>query len=106
MTEKVSTTRGSWRVYILRCGDGSLYTGIATDVLRRIREHEDGAKGARYLRGRGPFTLVFQAEMSDRSLASRAELRIKRLTKHAKEDLIASRRGMTRFLRDLLAADI
>jgi putative endonuclease len=105
MTEKVSLATGRWSVYILRCGDGSLYTGIATDVLRRIREHENGVKGSRYLRGRGPLALVFQTELGDRSLASRAELRIKRLTKRAKEELITARR-MTGLLGDLLAVDI
>lgn len=106
MTEKVSLAPRSWSVYILRCGDGSLYTGIATDVRRRIGQHENGTRGARYLRGRGPLVLVFQTEVGDRSRAVRAELRIKGLTKSAKEELIASRRGMSRFLEDLLTTDV
>lgn len=77
-----------WSVYVLRCRDGSLYTGIATDVGRRIAEHERGPKGSKYLRGRGPFTLVFQAEVGDRAHATRVELAIKRLPKPAKERLI------------------
>jgi putative endonuclease len=77
-----------WSVYVLRCRDGSLYTGIATDVARRIAEHEHGPKGAKYLRGRGPFTLVLQAEIGDRAHATRAELKLKRLPKPAKERLL------------------
>lgn len=73
---------------MLRCRDGSLYTGIATDVARRVAEHERGPKGSKYLRGRGPFTLVFQAEVGDRAHATRAELAIKRLPKSAKERLV------------------
>lgn len=75
-------------MYVLRCADGTLYTGIATDVARRITEHERGARGSKYLRGRGPFRLVFQAEVGDRALATRAELKIKRLGKRAKERLV------------------
>jgi putative endonuclease len=77
-----------WSVYVLRCRDGSLYTGIATDVARRIAEHERGPKGSRYLRGRGPFTLVLQTEIGDRARATRAELKLKRLPKPAKERLL------------------
>lgn len=68
-----------YSVYMVRCRDGSLYTGIATDVERRLAEHVDGNKGAKYLRGRGPLQLVFQQEIGDRSLATRVELRIKQL---------------------------
>lgn len=75
-------------VYVLRCRDGSLYTGIATDVARRIAEHEHGPRGSKYLRGRGPFTLVLQAEIGDRARATRAELHLKRLPKPAKEHLL------------------
>ncbi|MFQ5549104.1 MAG: GIY-YIG nuclease family protein [Woeseia sp.] len=77
----------SWSVYLVRCGDGSFYTGIATDVHRRVAEHAQGQKGARYLRGRGPLELVFQKEIGDRGVAARIEHRIKRLPKALKEDL-------------------
>lgn len=73
---------------MLRCGDGSLYTGIATDVARRVSEHEIGAKGSRYLRGRGPLRVVLQAEVGDRGRATRLEMKIKRLRKHEKERLV------------------
>ena len=75
-----------WSVYLLRCGDGRLYTGIATDVSRRVAEHKDGEKGAKYLRGRGPLDLVFQQEIGDRSLASKIEYQVKHFPKAYKED--------------------
>jgi putative endonuclease len=77
----------NWSVYILRCSDGSLYTGIATDVRRRFAEHEKGARGAKYLRGRRPLELVFERDIGDRSLALRIEHRVKRLPRALKQDL-------------------
>ena len=76
----------SWSVYLLRCGDGSIYTGIATDVSRRVAQHKDGEKGAKYLRGRGPLNLIFQQEIGDRSLASKIEHQVKQFPKVYKED--------------------
>jgi putative endonuclease len=76
-----------WSVYLLRCADGTLYTGIATDVSRRISEHEQGTRGAKYLRGRGPLELVYERAVGDRSVATRVELRVKRLARIEKEDL-------------------
>lgn len=79
-----------WHLYLVRCEDDSLYTGIATDVARRFEEHVGpGKKGAKYLRGRGPLQLVFQAEVGDRSRASQLEYKIKRLPKARKEALIS-----------------
>lgn len=80
-----------YSLYILRCADGNLYTGIAIDVERRIGEHCDGARGAKYLRGRGPFKLEYQQSVGSRSVASRAEYRVKRLDRSEKEDLLAGR---------------
>jgi putative endonuclease len=79
-----------WSVYILRCSDDSLYTGIAMDVERRLREHEEGKKGAKYLRGRTPISLMFQQEVGDRSVASRIEHHIKKLPKREKERYLDS----------------
>ena len=80
-----------WSVYIIRCGDGSLYTGIATDVNRRFSEHsEQGPKAAKYLRGRLPLELVYRKEIGNRSEASKEELRIKRLSVSGKVTLILS----------------
>jgi putative endonuclease len=79
-----------WSIYILRCSDDSLYTGIATDVERRLREHEEGKIGAKYLRGRTPISLMFQQEVGDRSRASRIEHYIKKLPKKEKERYLGS----------------
>ena len=83
----MSETRYS--VYILRCADGSLYTGIATDVRRRLREHRGGTRGAKYLRGRAPFELVYEQAVAERASALRIENRIKQLDRRQKEALIA-----------------
>lgn len=77
-----------WYLYLVRCHDGSLYTGISTDVERRFASHTRN-QGARRLRGRGPLELVFSHAVGDRSLASRVEYRVKRLTRRDKERLVA-----------------
>jgi putative endonuclease len=82
---------GEYSVYIVRCGDGSLYTGIAIDVERRMTEHETGPRGSRYLRGRGPLRLEFVQRVGDRGVATRIEYRVKRCDRQQKEQLIAGR---------------
>ena len=77
----------TWKLYILRCRDGSLYTGITTDVEKRLAAHNAG-KGAKYTRGRGPLELVYQEVCIDRSHALRRELEIKALPKEEKLKLI------------------
>ena len=77
----------TWKLYILRCGDGTLYTGITTDVEKRLEAHRSG-KGAKYTRGRGPLELVYSEECGDHSSALKRELEIKRLTREEKEKLI------------------
>ena len=78
-----------WHVYMVRCRDGTLYTGIATDVSRRFLEHQQGeGKGAKYLRGRAPLRLVLQRAIGARGLALSVERRIKKLPKARKEALI------------------
>ncbi len=78
-----------WSVYIIRCGDGSLYTGITNDVERRFGEHvSQGPKAAKYLRGRSPLEIVYQKEIGSRSEASKEELRIKRLSLKGKLGLV------------------
>ncbi|MEM7430884.1 MAG: GIY-YIG nuclease family protein [Pseudomonadota bacterium] len=74
---------------MLRCADGSLYTGIAIDVVQRLEQHASGVGGAKYLRGRTPFELVFEQPVGDRSRASQAEYRVKRLARVDKKRLIA-----------------
>ena len=65
-------------VYMVRCADETLYTGIATDLERRIEEHNSSTKGAKYTRVRRPVTLVYQEEFPDRSSASKREYMIKK----------------------------
>ena len=76
-----------WYLYILRCGDGSLYTGITTDVEKRLEAHRSG-KGAKYTRGRGPLELVYREECGDHSNALKRELEIKALSREEKLKLI------------------
>lgn len=76
-----------WTVYILRCGDGSLYTGITNDVPARLETHRSG-KGAKYTRGRGPLELVYSEECPDKSAALKRELQIKSLSRLQKLELI------------------
>ena len=77
----------SWKLYILRCGDGTLYTGITTDVEKRLEAHRSG-RGAKYTRGRGPLEPVYREECGDRSAALKRELEIKKLSREEKEKLI------------------
>ena len=77
----------AWYVYMLCCGDGSLYTGSTTDVERRFREHQGGT-GARYTRSRPPVTLAYAEEAPDRSAAQRREAAIKKLPRAQKLKLI------------------
>jgi putative endonuclease len=86
----------TWYLYLIRCGDGTLYTGISNDVARRLAEHRSG-KGARYLRGRGPLALARKIRIGDRSSATRIEARVKKFSRTKKEDLI---QGKTK-VRDL-----
>ncbi len=77
-----------WTVYILRCADGSLYTGVAIDVAARLAQHRAG-KGAKYTRGRGPLALVYSEPAEDQGQALRREREIKALSRPAKLALIA-----------------
>ncbi|GJL85502.1 MAG: hypothetical protein DHS20C02_12770 [Micavibrio sp.] len=72
-----------WIVYILECADKSLYTGITNDIEGRLKAHEEG-KGAKYTKGRGPFTLIYEEDCDDRSTASKREMAIKRLSREEK----------------------
>lgn len=76
--------RAPWFVYMVRCRDDSLYTGIAKDVDARIAQHNGGRDGARYTRGRGPVRLVYCEPAASRGEASRREAQIKRLSRTAK----------------------
>jgi len=76
-----------WKLYILRCGDGSLYTGITNDLAQRLEQHRSG-KGAKYTRGRGPLELVYSEDCADKSEALKREAAIKALPRVEKMKLI------------------
>ncbi len=79
-----------WYLYLVRCHDGTLYTGISTDVNRRFAQHQrQSDTGSKYLKGKGPLTLVFQEKLGTKSLALKVERRVKKMSKARKEQLIA-----------------
>ena len=90
MVENSSLGQGalSWVVYILQCGDGTLYTGITNDLDRRMAEHEAG-QGAKYTRGRGPLQLVYIEVCKGRGFASKREIEIKSLNRDQKLRLVS-----------------
>lgn len=77
-----------WQLYVLRCGDGTLYTGIALDARKRLLAHQSG-RGAKYTRGRGPLELVYTETCASHSDALRRELEVKAMTREEKEQLIS-----------------
>jgi putative endonuclease len=88
---KKRRSKPAWTVYILRCADGSLYTGITKDVARRVKEHNSsGLPGAKYTRARRPVALVYQEPAATRAAAARREYRIKRLRRGEKQKLVAA----------------
>ena len=82
-----------WYVYIVRCRDSSYYTGITTDLTRRLAEHNSVHGGARYTRPRRPVTLIYYETASSRSAASRREYQIKQLTVHGKNSLVRQKKS-------------
>lgn len=85
-----SGSRVNWQVYIIRCSDDSLYTGISNDVERRWQQHLNQQRGAKYFRGRKPVQMVYLEGGHDRSSASQREAAIKKLCRPDKQALIAS----------------
>ena len=82
-------TKNSWFIYMVRCADNSLYTGIAKDVERRIHEHNsDDTSGAKYTKARRPVVLVYQEACESRSAATRREYEIRQLGRKGKEKLL------------------
>jgi putative endonuclease len=78
-----------WWLYLIRCKNNTLYTGITTDVKRRFSEHQSGTvKSAKYLRGKGPLELVYHSKVGNRSEASIAEYNVKKLSRANKDQLI------------------
>lgn len=78
----------SYYVYILKCNDDTLYTGITTDVKRRLDEHNNSIKGAKYTKIRRPVELMYKEELEDRSSASKREYEIKKFNRAKKLELI------------------
>lgn len=81
----------SWFVYILRCADGTFYTGVTTDVERRVQTHNESPTGAKYTKARRPVVLVWSEPAADRSTAQKREAAIKQLSRTEKELLINER---------------
>ncbi len=77
-----------WYVYILKCSDGSLYTGITVDLDRRLDEHNNSKKGAKYTRARRPVQMMYSETYENRSLASKREAAIKKLSRSEKLTLL------------------
>ncbi len=91
-----------WHVYMIRCADGSLYTGITTDVARRFAQHQAGSgKGSKYLRGRGPLAMVFQKSLPDKSTALKVENKLKSLSRTRKEEVLGSGSFFTELLKQV-----
>lgn len=84
------TMETTWWVYLLRCADGSFYTGITTDTERRLHEHNHLACGARYTRSRRPVVMVYREVAADRAEAARREYAIRRLNRADKQALAQS----------------
>lgn len=89
-----------WFLYVLLCKDGTLYCGITNDLKRRITQHDAG-KGARYTRGRGPVKLLRTWPQKNQSAALKAEFAFKRLTRRAKDTLLASKTVTLRMNRHI-----
>lgn len=79
-----------WSVYMIRCDDGSLYTGVSTDVERRFREHRERIRGAKFFKGRSPLEVVYREAGHSRSSACRREAEIKKLSRAGKLRLIGA----------------
>jgi UV DNA damage endonuclease len=90
VTEQSGSSADTWFVYLLRCADGSLYTGIAKDVSRRCERHNAGT-ASRYTRSRLPVSVAYQEAQVTRSLALKRELAIKAMSRQEKEALITNR---------------
>ena len=77
-----------WYLYVVRCGDDTLYTGITTDLARRLNEHNTSKRGAKYTKTRRPINLVYYELYQSRSNAQKAEHKFKKLTREQKEKII------------------
>jgi len=93
METPAQAIKTTWYVYIAICSDNSLYTGITTDLNRRLKEHNSTANGAKYTRSRRPVRIVFSEQFDNRSLASKKEYSLKKMTHQQKIMLIDTTDG-------------
>ncbi len=94
----------TWFLYLIRCKDNSLYTGITTDIKRRFNEHQSNdRKGSKYLRGKAPLKLVLKKKIGNKSLASKVEAKVKKLPK-AKKELLVKGKIKIKEIIDLVGA--
>jgi len=84
----MSDKKGGWYVYMVRCSDDTLYAGIAKDLAKRLKAHNEGRDGAKYTRTRRPVRLVYQEAFPSRSLAAKREYQLKKMDRAAKQQLI------------------
>ncbi len=96
----------NWFLYLIRCRNGRLYTGITTDVERRFEEHESGdKKGSKYLRGKAPLKLVMKKKVGDRSMALKIEAKVKKLPKIKKELFVDGKIKMREIKKEINSSD-
>ncbi|GAX61958.1 endonuclease [Candidatus Scalindua japonica] len=92
----------NWFLYLIRCKNGSLYTGITIDVERRFEEHErNDKKGSKYLRGKAPLKLVLKKRVGDKSSALKVEAKVKKLPKIKKELLVDGKIKMREIKKEI-----
>jgi len=78
-----------WFLYVLKCDDGTLYTGVTTNIQRRLKEHNTSSRGAKYTKTRRPVEVVYWTCFRDRSSAQKAEYKFKQLTREQKKKVIS-----------------
>ena len=91
-----TVTSRPWYAYILECNDGSFYTGITTDLNRRLHEHNHSPKGAKYTRTRRPVALRYHKRYADKSEALKAEITIKKMSRREKIQLLHAHPAQTK----------
>jgi putative endonuclease len=85
----------SWHLYILRCADGTLYTGITNDLVARVKKHNQG-RGAKYTRSRRPVVLAYEERKRDATSARKREAQVKKMSRAQKLALVAKKAGLNR----------
>jgi|TARA_B100000965_G_scaffold330998_1_gene294963 putative endonuclease len=92
-----------WNIYILRCNDDTLYIGITNNIERRLKEHASGKRGAKYLKGRQPFSLVFFHQIQEKGQALKLEHHLKKLPKDKKEYFLSNPNELRDFIDIFIA---